>query len=342
MAYKILHIGPAWESLDHVVIDIYYTSAFYTLSRHIQQGTPKCFLFEQEGNSAFYPFFQERIPDTEWYDIEGAYGYNGVISDSLDPAFRQSFHEAFRGFCREEGIIAEFTRFHPGLRNHAFSESYLDIRCDRQTVQINLEGDYASIWEQQYSGRNRNMIRKAEQIGLQCVFGSSMADYKRFSEMYAVTMKAAKAPAFYLFPESYFQGLYEMAADKRLLLWAVMGGQVVAGIVLLFHASRMHYHLSARIEGEAPSSATNFLLDQAVKLAQERNCLSFHLGGGRSPAADDLLLTFKSSFSQHRLNFYTGRHIHQPQAYQSLVSRWDQLHPEEAKARKDYLLRYRL
>ncbi|MCD4731451.1 MAG: hypothetical protein K8R74_12670, partial [Bacteroidales bacterium] len=120
--------------------DIYFTPEYYELYEKNGDGKAKCFVFEQNEKISLYPFLINSINelgyklDNECFDIQGAYGYNGVISSSYDVVFINDFYKSFDNYCRENNIIAEFTRFHPLLSNFKISEQNLNVVFDRKTI----------------------------------------------------------------------------------------------------------------------------------------------------------------------------------------------------------------
>jgi hypothetical protein len=56
--------------------------------------------------------------------------------------------------------------------------------------------------------------------------------------------------------------------------------------------------------------------------AQRRGLEFLHLGGGRSNAADDLLLRFKKGFWRDSLPFHLGRRVHDQAQYGNLCRLW--------------------
>ena len=148
--------------------DIYFTPEYYSLYENNNDGKAYCFVYNEGDKIALYPFLRNSILDLgydldkEYYDIQGAYGYNGVQSNNYSLEFRSAFHSVFDKFCKENNIIAEFTRFHPILENHKFSEGFLTVIKNRNTVFLDLSKSYDEIWTIGYSSKNRNMIRKAQ------------------------------------------------------------------------------------------------------------------------------------------------------------------------------------
>ena len=77
--------------------DVYFTPEYYSLYEAYGDGEAQCFVFEKDGELALYPFLKNPITtlgydlDKEYYDIQGAYGYNGVIASTSDSCFMAAF-----------------------------------------------------------------------------------------------------------------------------------------------------------------------------------------------------------------------------------------------------------
>jgi len=117
--------------------DVYYTPEYYRLYHDLKDGKARCFVYHEQGDLALYPFLINPVNisvfdlNRKYYDIQGAYGYNGVVSTSETQSFIQGFYCSFNNFCSDNSIIAEFTRFHPLLNNKRFSEG------DRKSTRLN-------------------------------------------------------------------------------------------------------------------------------------------------------------------------------------------------------------
>ena len=78
--------------------DIYFIPGYYELYEKNGDGKVQCFVFEKNGDIALYPFLINSVNelgynlDQEYYDIQGAYGYNGVISSIRNLDFISSFY----------------------------------------------------------------------------------------------------------------------------------------------------------------------------------------------------------------------------------------------------------
>jgi hypothetical protein len=329
--------------------DIYFTPGYYRIYEDLGDGLANCFVFKTKDKIAMYPYLINSVnecgfdlPD-KYFDIQGAYGYNGVLTSSLDPKFIQTFFESFDLFCQEENIIAEFMRFHPVLKNELFSRDYMTVIHDRNTVLLDLNKSYAEIWDTEYSSKNRNMIRKAIRLGYLCQIETTPGkdSIDRFISIYHNSMRLAGAEPYYYFNIDYFNNMFKYLKDK-IYLFNIFNhnGEIICSSIFLHYNDYFHYHLSGRNEN-ADNSVNNFLLDSAVKFAKDMGAKLFHLGGGRSNANDDSLLKFKKNFSKMIIPFHIGKRILNKEVYNEVVSQWGNKYPVKAEQYRNILLKYR-
>lgn len=327
--------------------DIYYTPEYYELSEINGEGKPFCFVFEKNGEIALYPFLLNSINnlnfnlEKDYYDIQGAYGYNGVISSSLNPDFIMHFHSDFHQFCLEYNIVVEFTRFHTLLENHKFSVDYLSVYKNRVTVFLNLDKSYNEIWLYSYSSVHRNMIRKALKNDIEISILHEKSDYMSFYKMYIETMTNLSAEEKYFFNENYFINFPSILCNNQILLVASYKGEVICSLLLMLYKQFAHYHLSARKKEFSWLPANNLLLDHAVKIAQIHGAKFFHLGGGLDSEGKDSLFKFKSSISKTYKDFYIGGKIHNSKTYQEINTQWENKYPEKMELYHQMFLKYR-
>ena len=326
--------------------DIYFLPEYYELCHNSGKEFIRCFVFRHKERLALYPFIATPVSglglldsECEYCDIQGAYGYNGVISSSCDATFIDAFYEAFSQHCIESGVVAEFARFHPFLNNHEFSSNHMDVLLNRQTVWLDLTQGHDAIWEKSYASRNRNMIRKALKNNLSAEFSTGLDSYKRFYDLYKETMKRLQADGFYFFDWSYFQQMFERLGKMQFIVEVLHDGSPIASILVLHCGEYAHYHLSARDDNFHNLGAGNLALDAAIKRLAEAGCKKFNLGGGF--CQDDSLFKFKSSFSKERMNFYIGKKIHNQDIYQKLCKAWEEKNPEKKETYSKFILKYR-
>lgn len=322
--------------------DVYFTPEYYSLYENYGDGKTRCFVFEKEGEIALYPFLINPITplgyklDKEYYDIQGAYGYNGIITSNHDPDLINAFWESFDSWCQDNDVIAEFSRFHPLLNNQELASPKMKTFYSRHTVALDLTDD--DIWMHQISSKNRNMIRKAEKEGVTIVESN---DYETFRELYNGTMTDLHAEAFYFFPPKYYEEYKKEFEGESLLCFALLDGKVIAGSMFMFSDDYAHYHLSARDREYSRYAANNLILWYGIQKAKERGCKWFHFGGGTTGNDGDSLLKFKKEFSKTLCEFWIGKRVHNQAVYDQIVEQWKTNHPESYERNKVKLLGYR-
>ncbi len=353
MSYKILDLSDKdeWnsyiEKLPADQQDIYFKPEYYSIYEANEEGKAKCFVFEDGNDTALYPFLMNSVNslgyelNDEYCDIQGAYGYNGVISSSYSEHFISSFYTAFDSFCKSQNVIAEFTRFHPLLENYKFSSGNMMAIKDRKTVFLNLEPSIDEIWENSYSSINRNMIRKAMKNNIAVTIEASDETYLKFYELYSGTMSDINALPYYYFNKDYFKNFRDSLGENQVLLLAKLNGEVICGMLLMFYKQYAHYHLSGRVKEFSNLAPNNLILDYAIRYAQEQKCRCFHFGGGNTNSNTDTLFKFKSNFSGTHKDFYIGKKIHNREVYDNVVSQWQVKYESSYLKNKIKLLGYR-
>lgn len=322
--------------------DVYFAPVYYSLYENYGDGKARCFVYEKGGEIALYPFLINPITplgyklDKEYYDIQGAYGYNGLIASTDSKEFIADFWKEFDAFCLENDIVAEFMRFHPLLNNHLLVSPEMKIYFSRSTVGLDLTDD--DIWMHQISSKNRNMIRKAEKEGVEIVESD---DYETFRRLYDNTMTDLNAEDFYFFPKSYYDEYKQTFNENSMLCLAMYNGKTIAGSMFMFSDEYAHYHLSARDREYSRYAANNMILWYAIQKAKERGCKWFHFGGGTTGEDNDTLLKFKKEFSKTLCEFWIGKRIHNIKVYNHIVEQWKSMFPESYKKNHVKLLGYR-
>lgn len=322
--------------------DIYFAPEYYSLYQNYGDGQACCFVFEKDGDIVMYPFLRNPITplgyklDKEYYDIQGAYGYNGIIASNYNPNLIETFWESFDRWCQENSIVAEFSRFHPLLNNQKLASPKMKTLFSRHTVALDLTDD--DIWMHQISSKNRNMIRKAEKEGVTIVESD---DYETFRKLYNGTMSDLHAEDFYFFPPEYYSEYKQTFKDESLLCLAIYDDKVIAGSMFMYSDDYAHYHLSARDREYSRYAANNLILWYGIQKAKERGCKWLHFGGGTTGEDDDSLLKFKKGFSLTLCEFWIGKRVHNQIVYDSIVAQWQEKYPQSFESNKIKLLGYR-
>ena len=327
------------------VSDIYFLPEYHRAYELNGDGVAHLYLYESGPNCLVYPFMLRRIeragnePVQETlFDIETVYGYSGPITTTKAKEFLGGAWAAFSDWCRQQRVVAEFIRFHPLLNNKDSLEGFAKVSPDRETVVINLEGTPDSLWSG-YPSAQRSKIRRARNEGLVCRSHSLREGLPEFRRLYQQTMQNVGATAYYFFSDAYFDDLASTLDERGRIFSVYKADRAIASALFLHHSPFLHYHLGGSDSAYREARPNNLLFHTVALWGQEHGCRWLHMGGGRTAAPDDELLRFKSSFSQERRVFYTGRRVHCQKTYDWLCSEW--MKQRNAVERPPYFLLYR-
>lgn len=328
--------------------DIYYSPDYYRLYENLGDGIAKCFVVTNGEEVALYPFLMNAVEGydlkEEYVDIQGAYGYNGTIYTSLNEELIAEFDKAFNNYCTNKKILAEFTRFHPLLKNKEFSKNRMKVIDDRETVYLNLEQEIEELWQDQFSSQIRNKIRKAikRNYSSEVLTNPSQDEINTFITIYNENMRMVGADDYFYFNEQYFRDTFKyLGSNSYLMNIKDEEGSIISSTILFKYGRFFHYHLSGRTE-DAISWASNFLYSESINLAKQLGAEFYHFGGGRTPAPDDSLLRFKKGFSKTSSIFTLGKKIYYPEVYRSIEKQWNEENPELKEEYRNFLLKYRI
>ena len=305
--------------------DTYWLSGYVKAFRIHGDGEPLLFHYEGEkvrGINAVMKRdvakdarFRGKIEEGTSFDFVTPYGYGGWITEGGDT---EELFEAYDRWISANGIISEFVRFHPMIRNHEGKEDYYEVIRLGQVVHMDLSSP-EGIWEN-ITSKNRNVIRKAIKNDIRIYNGRFPGIYEQFREIYNRTMDKDRAEEYYYFQPAFYTSVLEDLPQNAQVFWAEKEGQVIAASIMLSANGRMNYHLSGSVREYMSLAPTNLLLYRAALWGQENGYKTLYLGGGVG-SGEDSLFKFKRAFYKGELNhFYIGRKIFNQERYAELVS----------------------
>ena len=308
--------------------DAYSLASYAEAFRLHGDGEPRLFYGEEDGVRAFNvvmtrdvasdPKFSGKLPQGKYFDLATPYGYGGWIVEgegAFEPIFR-----AYEAYCVEHGIVSEFARFHPILRNAERVAAYYEPQTLGPVVALDLESPEI-VWKNMID-KCRCAVNKARKSGLEIVQDDSEEAYRVFKEIYDQTMIADGARDYYFFNDEFYASVRrDLGAAAKLFLARLPDGATIAAAIMLLCNDKMNYHLSASLRGDyGRLGATNFILYSAAVWGAERGYKTLYLGGGVG-AREDALFKFKKSFYRRELeySFQIGRKIFDRDAYRTLL-----------------------
>lgn len=315
-----------WDAVVRSIraYDVYWLSGYVKAFQIHGDGEPLLFAYDDgttrginvvmKRDIAADNAFIGRIPQGCLFDIATPYGYGGWVieGDQTDDLFR-----AYRAWMERNGIISEFVRFHPILKNHEKASSFYEIVQLGEVVHMELTSP-ESIWGN-LTGKNRNVIRKAEKNGVHIYNGRFPQLYEQFRSIYNGTMDKDKAEAYYYFEPAFYTSILEDLPQNAQVFYAEKDDIIIAASIVIMANGRMNYHLSGSIREYSSFAPTNLLLYQAALWGCANGYKTFYLGGGVG-SGEDNLFKFKRAFYRGDLNrFYIGKRIFNRVKYDELV-----------------------
>jgi hypothetical protein len=337
----------AYAALPRKLQDVYYTPDYYSVYEKNSGSRAKCFIYRENENIFLYPFLITEIDKKlcasgeSWFDIEGAYGYNGPLCNSANEAFIHNAHTAFREQCIQNRVIAEFTRFNPVLKNHLHA-GYMTVMLANQNIVLDLS--IPDIRMEAYEHSTRKNINKAERSGLTARYVSGQnipkEEMAAFLEIYYDTMKRNNALGQYYFSEKYFDDLSNSLSDNALFFFTLAENKIVSCELVLKGQETGYSFLGGTLPDYFSLRANDILKHHIILTLKEKGLRYFCLGGGTTP--NDGIFKYKKCFAKNgAVDFFIGKKIYNEAAYNSVVENWKMIYPEKEETYKHYLLKYK-
>jgi hypothetical protein len=304
--------------------DTYWLSGYVKAFEIHGDGEPLLFYFEEDNTRGINVVmkrdiakndqYKDMIPINTFFDFSTPYGYGGWLIEGDNKAL---LFETYGKWCVDNGIVSEFVRFHPLISNHSYTTDNYDIIPLGNTVALDLSSPEV-IWNN-FTSKNRNMIRKAQKNGIKIYFGRYPEIYEIFREIYNDTMTKDNAEEYYYFEEEFYQSILNDLPQNAQVFYAVYKDQVIAASLMLAANGYMNYHLSGSVREFSNLAPTNLLLYEAALWGCANGCKTLYLGGGVG-SSDDSLFKFKKAFYRKTdlPRFYIGRKIWDEKLYDEL------------------------
>jgi len=342
-----------WNSLLNRIPDAakspHFRPEYYKLFEERGEGRPICFVGVEGDRAIVYPALINSIHglgyelEGEYFDLQGAYGYNGPVTNCGDPTFLEGFSRAVSDYCREAGIVAEFIRFCPVIKNYHYLR-HIEPSFAFENVLIDLAPGIDEVWRKSFDNGVRKAVRKAERAKLDCriVTGTDVTaeDVGHFLNIYHQTMVRNRADAYYFFSQDFVHGLIASMPGETLLAFVSADGRPVSCELVLHNTHHAYGFLGGTLSDYYAQSPNSLLRFELVKRLSAMGIQAYSIGGGKG--MDDPVYLFKKSFGRNtESRFYIGKCIHNEDVYRSLCKQWARKYPEKDGAYGHLLLKYR-
>lgn len=313
---------------ENDIPDIFYLDSWRELYSVQEESTESdCFVYKHEDGTIIYPFIKRETPSLDdgkkYYDTITPRGFNGpmIINENTDNHERllKDFEKDFTDYCLKEGIVTEYVRFCPWVRNDEYFKDYYSLRYNHETVAIDLTVN--DILMDEISSKRRNQIRMGIKRGTTVEFDFEGKTVETFYNLYQNTIKKNDIGSYYDFDLDFLKKHFEMLKGKCWIANAINNGRIISSSFVLMQGENMHYHLSANDYSCPELQGNSVLLYEIAKLGKAYGCKYLHLGG--IGVGKESLMSFKLSFTKNGVfPFYVGSRIRNQEVYDKLCDKY--------------------
>ena len=318
-----------FEQWDKIVrsfksYDVYYLSGYTKAFQMHGDGQPILFYYEDDEirginvvmrrDISTDSYFYGRIASDTLFDFITPYGYGGWLIEG--EGNKDLLFSSYEKWCQSNNIVSEFVRFHPILNNAESSKPFYDVVPLGNTISMDLSSP-DKIWEN-FTSKNRNMVRKAQKSGVKIYRGQLPSIYNTFKEIYNLTMDSDNAKPYYYFNDEFYDSILNDLKNEAQVFWAEYDGKIIAASIMISANEYMNYHLSGSLREYQSLAPTNLLLYNAAIWGFSNGYKSLHMGGGVG-SKEDGLYKFKSAFNRNETKLFSiGKKIYLNDVYENL------------------------
>ncbi|NPD46744.1 GNAT family N-acetyltransferase [Lentimicrobium sp. S6] len=303
--------------------DIYFEPEWGQLYAEKDKGEYSNFVFEDENGLIYYSFVKRKIDievDGEsYFDIVSPYGFGGPVvlhyAEGCKHQLLATFKIAFDAFCKRENIVTDSCRFSPWLMNHLDFEHMYEVVPNFSTVGIDLSVE--DVFMDEIKSKKRNMIRKAQKLGVEIHFDFEGKEIDSFIRVYEKTIEKNSISDYYRFSASFFKKNFEELKDKICIAYATYEKKIISIAFFLLGSEYVHYHLAANDTDYFGIPANDLMLYKVALYGKEIGKKYFMLGGAGSNKA---LHSHKMGFTREgEYPFFKGRRVCDKEIYDKLL-----------------------
>ena len=328
----------------------FFTSQYYESYLEIEKGAIECFCcYLNEENFLFYPYLRRDInslgydlPD-KFYDIAGAYGYNGPIGKVSEPDFVKYFNASLKNYLQQSNVVTEFVRYCPIVNNRIF-HSYTNQIDVLDNVYIDLSKGIEDVWSNSFEHNVRNHIHKSEKNNMSTFFfqGNEINDKNLniFYNIYINTMQRKDADKYYLFNKDFYNKLFHYLGGYSLLCVTYYDNIPIGAEIVVKGPKIAYGFLLGTLKEYNKLNTATFEKWELIKFLYKEGIKIYSFGGGKERYDD--IYKFKKSFSKNCNNpFFIGTYVHQPDIYEIIQSQLKERYPDAATKYANKIQGYR-
>ncbi|HLW09270.1 MAG TPA: GNAT family N-acetyltransferase [Fermentimonas sp.] len=325
-----------YEDLSPKIKSPFFSPDYYSSYQYVERTEVECFWRHQDDhNYLFYPYLIKKINnlgydlEDDYFDIQGAYGYNGPIGVVGDENFLREYNNSLKEYLEEKRVVTEFVRYCPIIGNRKYHQ-YTEQIDVLDNVFIDLKIGLKDIWDKSFKGTVRTVLRRSRDFNFETTilkgYEVDQATMEKCHHIYASTMTRRNADIFYFFDKKFFENLFKEMQEKVLLTITKYKGYPITFEIVLLDGLIAYSYLNGTLKEYYNLNANTYQRYEMIKFLIDQGYSIYSLGGGTSRG--DRLYSFKKSFSRDCDNpFYIGTYVHNRSIYEQIVKQWQEKYP---------------
>lgn len=304
-------------------MDVFFQLGYGKLYEQTENGKFKIFQYITDTVSIQNAFIKRPVPwivdGVQYYDVTTPYGYGGpvIVDGTATPELLEAYYSAWAEYCKAEGIVAEFIRFHL-FDNTQLREAFPgEIIHATENVVRRLGDSMDDMW-MEFEQKVRKNVKRAQSNELTVTTDGTGEQLDAFLDIYYKTMERNEAKSFYYFDRVYFQAIID-TLPGQFMFFHVWKNDVVVSTELVLCSERYVYSfLGGTLDEYYPMRPNDLLKYEIIKWSKETGHQAFILGGGYG--ANDGIYKYKKAFAPgDDVPFFVGRKVWNEEVYEKLI-----------------------
>jgi len=302
--------------------DVFFEEYWGILNAANDGGDYFQYVFEDENGIVLHPFVKRPtrlLPAT--YDILSPTGFSGPIvidcREGRKEELIRNFDRGFQTYCETNGIVAEYVRFSPWLKNHQDFGSLYELKHHGYTYGIDLTKDY---FNDEFNSSRRCRIARAENAGVKVGFdfsGETIAEFYRLYQMMYAKNNPGDIEKRLMLSNDYMADMVRLCRGHMFIANAFIGRKTISSTVYLYSGKYLHSYLTGNDPEFYDFNANSVVISKACEWGRKTGKVALQQGGARNEG----IAVFKKQFTQKCiLDFHVGYRVRQNALYERLVA----------------------
>lgn len=302
--------------------DVFYLNGYARTFQLNGDGEPLLFYYDDGDTRGInvvmkrdvhdFGMFGAALEKDCWFDLSTPYGYGGFWTEGEN---YDAINSAYDEYCREQGYICEFVRFHLLSSYHKHYNGICEPRTHNIVRTLDISAEEMLM---DFEHKVRKNIKRARQNEIEIIIDEKCRRLEDFLGIYYRTMERREAERNYFFTRDFFETLSTME-DCCAYVYALYKGKAISAELVIFGTENCYSFMGGTDQEYFYLRPNDYLKFETMMWAREKGFKKYVLGGGYG--SDDGIYNYKKSFAPNGIcDFYVGKKIFDACRYEKLMN----------------------